>query len=1536
MIRQALANAGLTPAEVDAVEAHGTGTTLGDPIEAQALLATYGQERGEGGALALGSLKSNLGHTQAAAGVGGVIKMVMALREEALPKTLHIDEPSPHVDWSAGEIELLTEEREWKRGSRPRRAGISSFGMSGTNAHLILEEAPERPAPQRDEQDAPPAIPWALSAKAPEALAEMAGRLAAHVEQADPDPLDVAHTLLTSRASLPHRAVVVGTDSSELLEGLDALAQGKPAPNLATARTSHGKTAFLLSGQGSQRAQMGAGLRETFPLYAEAFEAACEALGPELGEAVKAAVFAQAGTEPSESLARTDITQASLFATEVALYELVSSFGLRPDYLIGHSIGEIVAAHLAGVLSLKDAGKLVAARGTLMAALPAGGAMASIRATQEEVEASLAPYEGALCVAALNSPTSITVSGEEQALSEWEASQQEKKTKRLAVSHAFHSPRIEPMLAELEQVASNLTFNPPQIPIVSNLSGEELTEEQATSPAYWAQQARQPVRFADGVAHLREQGVVRFLELGPDATLTALAQECLPEAEASFAATLRRERHEPTSLITALGATHASGAQVDLSALTKTGALTELPTYPFQRQRYWLQAGPTSADPQSLGLTSTEHPFLGASISLAGEGERVLSGRISLKSHPWLADHAVAGTAILPATAFAELALRAGKEVGAERVEELVLEAPLALSGEPTQIQVELSRGEKDPERFEVAIHSRPQAEEEGEEGPWTRHASGTLSIQEEPLVLDFDPAAWPPPGAEPIEISDLYERAAEAGLEYGPAFQGLEAAWRLGEDLYAEVSLAQEQRAEAERFSVHPALLDAAAHAALAASEPDQPLRLPFSFAGLSLGESEGATSLRARVRLGTERVEVALADTHGNAVCEIEALSVREVDPAALRAHAPRRGELYAVEWEEVELAEGSGEGVQVHRLPARTDEDPAAAAHRIGAEVLGAIQSFLTEGEGRLAILTAGAVAAGEGASPDPAAASVWGLVRSAQAEHPGRIALIDGDGGEASEKLLARALAHSAEPQLALREGKALAPRLMPLAAGEQAAPPLDPERTVLITGGLSGLGALAARHLAKGHGARQLLLAARRGPETPGAEELIGELAELGCEARAVACDVSNREELETLLASIPAEHPLGALVHCAGVLDDGLIADLTPERLDAVLAAKADAAWHLHELTAETELSHFLLYSSIAAGLESPGQGNYAAANAFLDALATKRRSEGLPATAIAWGPWASETEMTAALGEADRTRLARLGLEPFEAEEGLANLDAAMGQERGSLLAVRLLRPVLARHARSGLLPPILSNLVPASRTRPAGTGSLARRLAELPEAEREGRSSPWSQSRSPPCSDTPRRSRSTPRPTSKTSASTPSARWSCATCSSRPVACAWSRLSSSTARALKALAGYLLEQVQGTASVSVVRAARSVEEPVAIVGLSCRYPGGVSSPARFWEMLAAGRSGIGEFPADRGWDVERIYDPDPERTGTDIHPPRRLRPSTPASSTPPSSASPHARRWRWTRSSGCCSKAPGRRSRTRASTRRACAAPRPGSSRA
>ncbi len=717
VIRQALANAGLKPAEVDAVEAHGTGTTLGDPIEAQALLATYGQER-DNGPLALGSLKSNIGHTQAAAGVGGVIKMVMALREEALPKTLHVAEPTPHVDWSAGEIELLTEQRRWSRGERPRRAGVSSFGISGTNAHLILEEAPAQPAPLKDESKRPPLLPWALSAKSPEALAQAAGRLAAHVERQGPDPLDVAHTLLGARAQLAQRAVVIGADQAELLAGLDALARGKGAPNLASGHKANGPLAFLLGGQGSQRPQMGKGLYDAFPVYAEAFDRTCGQLEAELGLQLRAAIFAAPDSEAAKSLARTDLTQASLFALQVSLFRLAASFGLTPDYLLGHSIGEIAAAHLAGVLSLEGAAKLVAARGKLMAALPAGGAMASLRATEQEALASLAPYRGELTLAAVNSPSAVAVSGDEPALERWAAEQKEagRETRRLHVSHAFHSHHMEPIAAEFEAIAAGLTLNAPRIPVISNLSGEPLSAEQATDPAYWAAHLRQAVRFGDGLAYLQAKGTSAYLELGAAPVLSALASEAAAKEQAPTAAcTLRPGAEEPRSFLIALGALHAAGAKVEWAPLFKeSGATTvSLPTYPFQRQRYWLQGAAGAGDLSAAGQSSAEHPLLGATLSLAREGETILTGRISAQSHPWLIDHAVAGTALMPGTGFLELALRAGQEVGANHLAELILEAPLLLpqSGAvQLQVAIKATEGSED---FELSIHSRPQAGQE-------------------------------------------------------------------------------------------------------------------------------------------------------------------------------------------------------------------------------------------------------------------------------------------------------------------------------------------------------------------------------------------------------------------------------------------------------------------------------------------------------------------------------------------------------------------------------------------------------------------------------------------------------------------------------------------------------------------------------------------------------------------------------------------------------------------------------------------------------
>ncbi len=1479
VIRQALANAGLKPGEVDAVEGHGTGTVLGDPIEAGALLATYGQER-ENGPLALGSLKSNFGHTQAAAGVGGVIKMVMALQEEALPPTLHVDEPTPHVDWDSGEVELLTERREWKRGDRPRRAGVSSFGISGTNAHLILEEAPVQPAPAGDEGEGterPPLVAWALSAKTPEALREYAGRLAAHVERAEPDPLDVAHTLLASRASLPQRAVAVGADTEELLAGLDALAQGRPAPGLARAKVSHGKTAFLFSGQGAQRAGMGRELHDAFPVYREAFDEACAALESELGKDVKEAVFAEAGSELSQALSRTDLTQASLFALEVALFRLLASFGARPDYLIGHSIGEVSAAHVAGVLSLEDAAKLVAARGRLMAALPEGGAMASVRASEGEVEESLAAYEGRLCIAAVNAPASISVSGDEDALAEWEKAQEEagRKVKRLDVSHAFHSHRIEPMLAEFEQLVSTLDLSAPEIPIVSNLSGEELTEEQATSPAYWADHARRAVRFAAGIARLRELGTSRFVELGPDAVLTAIAAECVEEREGiAFAAILRREQPEALCLGAALGALRASGGAVDLSSLCSGGSLVALPPYPFQRERYWLAGGGGSADATSLGQSATEHPMLTASISLAREREQVFTGRLSAESHPWLADHVVAGTVIVPGTAFCEIALRAGAELGAERLEELVMEAPLLLSGsEVVQLQLSVAAVEADAERFELAIHSRPEPREgEGDDAPWVRHASGTLLSEHEPLALDFDATAWPPPGAEPVDVDAFYDLTVGAGFEYGPAFQGLEAAWRLGGEVFGEISLAEMQAAEADRFGIHPALLDAALHPALVeAIGAEGSVRLPFSFSGVSLGAGRGAAQLRVRVRVEDERISLAAASATGEPVCAISALAMRPAETLALAARPSRSSDLFQRAWETIEIAAPSeAAAVEVHRLTPPEGLDPAAAAHRLGAETLAAIQAFLADesrAEQRLAFLSERAIGTGDEAT-DPAVAAAWGLVRSAQSEHPGRFVLVDGDDSEASEETLTGAVGGT-EPEVVLREGRAAVPRLAPAAESADAPLELDPEGTVLISGGLSGLGAIAARHLVEAHGARHLLLAGRRGADSEGAEELIARLAELGAEASAVACDVSDRAEVEAMLDRVAAERPLTAIVHCAGVLDDGTVESLDPERLDRVLAPKVDGAWNLHELSAGLDLAAFVLYSSAAATLGSPGQGNYAAANSFLDALARRRHEEGLPATSIAWGMW--ESGMAAGLSDAERARLGRSGLTLIDAERGAELLDRALGLGDPAPVAVPLDRATLRTLDGAGLLPPVLSGLVPTARRRAkVAAGSLARRLAEVPEAEREALVLGEVREHAAAILGHP-----------SPDAIDPQENFKDLGFDSLGAVELRNRLSEATGVRLEAtlvfdhpncaaIAAYLLRQVEsGSGAAVVVRAAAGVDEPVAIVGIGCRFPGGVASPHGLWDLVAGGGDGVVDFPTDRGWDLERLYDPDPDRVG-------------------------------------------------------------------
>ncbi|MGW6241746.1 SDR family NAD(P)-dependent oxidoreductase, partial [Streptomyces sp. NPDC055094] len=1548
VIRAALENARLAPAEVDIVEAHGTGTTLGDPIEAQALLATYGQDREH--PLRLGSVKSNIGHTQAASGAAGVIKMIMAMRHGLMPRSLHVGEPSHDVDWTTGSIELLDQPLAWPETGRARRAAVSSFGVSGTNAHVILEQAPPAAenAPAEDastgnastgntpaeDSALPGVIPWALSGRTAAALADQRARLLSFIERAPGTrPADIGHSLATGRSVFEHRSVLLA-DPADVTEPPTVIAEGV---------ADEGALAVLFSGQGSQRLGMGRELHARFPVFAEAFDAAADVLDTHLDRPLRDIVW---GTDPGP-LDETRWTQPALFAVEVALYRLVVSLGVTPDFVGGHSIGEIAAAHVAGVFSLEDACRLVAARASLMAALPAGGVMAAVQATEDEVAPLLAGVTERVSIAAVNGPTSVVVAGDESAVQDIAAhfEARDRRTRRLRVSHAFHSPLMEPMLTEFRAVAESLTYEEPAIPVVSNVTGRIAEVAELCSAAYWVRHVREAVRFADGVRTLTGRGVTTLLELGPDGVLSAMAQDSLTEREV-MVPLLRKDRPEEPAAVTALARIHVRGATVRWSGLYEgSGARrVDLPTYPFQRRRFWPAVTlDTAGDMRAAGLGSAGHPLLGAAVELAdGEGA-LFTSRLSTRSHPWLADHGVRGRALLPGTAFVELAIRAGDEVDCGRVEELALAAPLALP-EHGAVQLQVRVGAADAAgRRPLGIYSRV---EDGFDLPWSQHATGVVAPGTGAPDPGFDATVWPPAGAEPVDLDGCYERLAGLGFDYGPVFQGLRAAWRRGDEVYADVTLPEDAGTDASAFGLHPALLDAAQHAA-AFTDLGAISRggLPFAWEGVSLIAS-GATSVRARLSpAGDDTVSIAVYDAVGGPVLSVDSLVSRTVPTESLDGTgAVHRDSLFRVEWTAVKgpapagpdavavigadplglagALRTAGTPVTAHQdltalaatdgpVPGMVlitasgapggrgdgdgegggDGDGAgvvAATHALGARVLGDVQRWLDEdrfADARLVFVTHGALT-----GHDLAAASVHGLVRTARTENPGRLGLLDlgrpshaPDTGavplppEAGPALLLPALAVAAdEPDLAVRDGELLAARLtrVPAPAAEERAA-WDPEGTVLITGGTGGLGGVLARHLVAEHGVRHLLLVSRRGPAADGAETLQAELAAQGVQVTVAACDVTDRTALAELLADVPAAHPLTAVVHTAGVVDDGVIGSLTPARLDSVLRPKADAAWNLHELTSGLDLAAFVLFSSVAATLGSPGQANYAAGNAFLDALATHRRAGGLPGLALAWGPWTQSVGMTRTLTDIDVERIARSGMPPLTVDQGVALFDAALATGMPSVAPVRLDLPVLRTQ---GEIPPLLRGLIRTPGRRAAAqvsetAGGLAQRLTGLNAAERREI-----------LLDLVRGQVAQVLGHADAAEVEASRQFQDLGFDSLTAVELRNGLNTVTGLRLpatmvfdyptpSALADHMRDELLGTGAETpaapVAAPPPVTDDPIAIVGMACRYPGGVTSPEDLWRLVTENGDAISGFPTNRGWDLDGLYDPDPDHPG-------------------------------------------------------------------
>jgi polyketide synthase 12 len=1675
VVRAALANAGLSAAEVDVVEGHGTGTTLGDPIEAQALLATYGQNRPE--PLLLGSIKSNMGHTQAAAGVAGVIKMVLAMRHELLPATLHVDGPSPHVDWSVGSVSLLTEARPWPAAGRVHRAGVSSFGISGTNAHVIIEAVPfETPPNPTHVVDRPkvPALPWVVSAKSLSALGSHACRLAAHIRaDGELEIADVAWTL-AGRSNFEHRAVVAGADRDHLLAGLDELATGDVASVIRGTTTQGGKTVFVFPGQGSQILGMGMGLHAGYPVFAEAFNAVVGELDRHLLRPLREVMWGH----DEDLLNTTEFAQPALFAVEVALFRLLESWGIRPDFVLGHSIGELAAAHVAGVLSLENAAVLVAARGRFMQALPAGGAMIAVQATEQEVRPLLVPEVG---IAAINGPGSVVISGAEDKVTAIadRLRADGRRVHQLAVSHAFHSPLMDPMIDEFGTVAAGLAIGKPTVPIVSNVTGQLAGDDFATA-AYWKRHVREAVRFADSVRFVHSAGGTRFLEVGPSSGLTASIEELLRDAPVITMSALRKDRPEPETLTNAIAQGFVAGMNVDWRGVTGQANFVELPTYTFERRRFWLSSDGAAVDAVGLGQAASEHPLLGAVVELPASGGVVLTGRLSPSVQTWLNDHAVGGVVLFPGAGFVELAIRAGDEVGCGVVDELNLAAPLVLpAGGSVAVQVMVG-GADDSGTRAVSVFSRAETG-----SGWSLHAEGMLRTGSAEPSADL--SAWPPVGAVPVDIGDGYDRLAERGYGYGPAFRGLTSMWRRGDEVFAEVTLPADAGVSVAGFGVHPVMLDAALHAVILASGSHEvaegSMMVPFSWQQVSL-HAAGAAAVRARiVPVGdpphagatSTAVSIELADGLGLPVLSVASMVARPVTDQQLLAAVSSSGpdRLFEVVWSvqpsssvqpvsmsawgapELETAEGQRSAVVFESAP--VVDDVLAGVYAATRAVLPVLQSWLArEGAGTLVVATRGAMTLPGEKITDLAGAAVWGLVRSAQTEHPGRIVLVDADAA-LEEEAVAAVLA-TGEPQLLVRGAKVYLARvhgshavggllvppgdgpwrlgmssrgtfenlrleripdadaplgpgqvrvalsaiaanfrdvmialglypdpdavmgieasgvvvetasqdgrfavgdrvmglfpdgtgtiattdrrllvkmpagwshtaaatttvvfatayyaLVDLAAakpgqrvlvhaaaggvgmaavqlarhlglevfatasrgkwdtlramgfdddhisdsrslefedkfravtagygmdmvldsltgdfvdaslrlvasggiflemgktdirepgviaqehpgvryrafdlfeagperiqqmldelaalfGEDVLHPLPVTRfdvrrapaalrylsqarhvgkvvmtlpfgpggglgtgTVLITGGTGMAGSALARHVVSRYGARNVVLVSRRGLDAPGVAELLTELGATGAQVQVVACDVADREALAKVIADIPVQRPLSGVIHAAGMLDDAVISSLTPERVDAVLRAKVDGAWNLHELTRDLDVSAFVLFSSMAGLAGASGQANYAAANSFLDGLAVHRRSYGLPAMSLGWGLWDQASAMTGALGAADRARFGRDGILAMSSDQALELMDTALIVDEPFLLPAHIDLAALRVKFDGGTLPPMFVDLINAPTRRlvddslaaAKSKSALLQRLEGLPEDEQYG----------------------------------------------------------------------------------------------------------------------------------------------------------------------------------------------------------------------
>jgi acyl transferase domain-containing protein/NADPH:quinone reductase-like Zn-dependent oxidoreductase/NADP-dependent 3-hydroxy acid dehydrogenase YdfG/acyl carrier protein len=1629
VIQAALSRAGIDAATVDAVEAHGTGTPLGDPIEAQALLSTYGATRDARQPLWLGTVKSNLGHTQSAAGIAGVIKMVLALEHGVLPKTLHAETPSPHVDWSSGTVRLLDRTTPWVRNGHPRRAGVSSFGVSGTNAHLILEEG-DPPSVQQAPANGADLLPFVVSGTDDAARNAQAARLAAHLDAEPASALtDVAFSLASARSLFASRAIVLARSKAELLDRLERTARGEPSDGVALGSAGvSGKVVFVFPGQGSQWAGMARALLPSSPAFRTTIEACRDALAAHVDWDLLEVLTAE---DKAPLLERVDVVQPALFAMMVGLAAAWRELGIEPEAVVGHSQGEIAAAYVAGALSLEDAVKIVATRSRALLAIAGTGAMASIELDQAQLGARLERQGKGVTIAADNGVRSALVSGDREAVDSLvgELVAEGIFARLVRVDYASHGSHIDDLQGELMAALASVAPRRGSLPLYSTVR-HDILDGSELDAAYWYANLREPVGFRQALARLFDDGHRFFIEVSPHPVVTLAVRENAEDAGVDIATTgsLRRGDGAAERLLLSWAELVTRGLPPVWERVVPPGELVSLPTYAFQRGFHWLDARRST---RPFDRTN-EHPLIGAPIVCADQDEIIFSRTLRRTDLGWIADHRVFGTDVLPGTAVLEIALAAAESVGLSTVDELSLEAPLGFPRSGT-LELQVLLGPEDSARRRaITVYAKAAG------GTFARHASGVLSSTASAIPQDL--RAWPPPGATPHPLEGLYDRLEAAGLAYGPSFRGLVGAWERAGEIFAEVALPEAEAERATDYLLHPALLDTSLHALADGhllTRNDGTVILPFAWSGVAL-HAPSPRSLRvraSRVPGQSDTFSLTIADGDGHPLGSVAGLAGRPASRAALALHKQR---LLSLRWKPLAMPATGRD------LPWIAPDTALVAGHEsiaIGpiataAEALPVLQQWL-DTPTTLVVVTRRAVAtSSDDVSVDANAAAVWGLVRSARAERPeGRLVLVDVD--TENHELVARAVAAAVaagEPEVALRGSECFVPRLVPMPAdttptgaawhvdvrtrgtldeltittssastdplgpndvrvavraagmnfrdvlnvlgmypGDPGVPggegagvvlevgrdvtrfsvgdrvmgilprafgpiaitdaralaripdrltfleaavvpvvfltawhglvhlgrlqrgerllvhaaaggvgiaatqiarhlgaevfgtasaekhaflrahgfddahlassrdtrfehhfgastggrgmdvvldslagefvdaslrllprggrflemgktdvrdptavaarhpgvayqafdilgiepakvgslleqiaglfeagvfsplpvrawdvqrageafrffaraknvgklaltmprPIDPNGTIVITGGTGTLGARVAKHLVTTHGARHLVLTSRSGMAHAGTAELVAELEALGATVTVAACDVAVRAEVATLLSAIPADHPLEAIFHAAGVLDDAMLTELTPARLDAVARPKVAAANHLDELTRGRVLAAFVLFSSVTGTLGSPGQGNYASANAALDAVAEARRAAGEHAISIAWGFWAERSAMTAHLSDTDLARMARSGVRPLETADALALLDAALAAPASFAAALAFDETKLPE------APPILRQLVsmPSPSTK-RGTW-LAARLRGVPRAE-------------------------------------------------------------------------------------------------------------------------------------------------------------------------------------------------------------------------